>query len=354
MGNSPQVSANAQAPEIANASDLSGLVVPTRTSRMGVVTEADSLPTSQQLDGSHVTDLASRVNTQPASEHGSSPQSLSDLPVLDKRDTFEAGVIVERNDRTRPQIAAARELLKRRLGPTEVASPRLFKHLFDRNPTPLNPTYLIATITDANQEVAAMASGSVTGAGLLLVGYAVSDEKYKGHGLGTRAYEALVIAAEEVCQHQFGRSLRLLALEASHGAEGYWRRQGFGEIHLNHHSDGREKLLYLQPPLHWVRHSGEPENPEQYPDSKDILVGGRRIKFPGVNEELMLKLVGTDHSDTSLKTDVLDAIRAFYTEYYFIRGEVALEANERRESYYYALMDSYFDDVMSASDISLG
>lgn len=282
------------------------------------------------------------------------PRGNEYAPFSPGKHSFTTAAIVESNQHTQPLITSAIQLLERRLGPNEVASLRLFEGWLGQNPLQVKSTYVMTTILDAAGDVVAMASGSVTPTGLLLVGYTVSDEKYKGYRLGTHAYEALVVAAEEISKAQFGTELSLLALEASHGAEDYWRRQGFGEVYLTDQRGARQKLIYLQPPLNWIRESGEPENPEHYPNKKTIVLEGRRIEFPGVNEELMLKPVNSFSSGEISTEIVLEAIKAFYREYYFTKREVDSTVHERYFGYFYALMDSYYHDLTSSSEISLG
>jgi hypothetical protein len=279
--------------------------------------------------------------------------TLQPVDVNPRLHDYSTAVIVESNQHTEKLIQACIELLKSRLGQSEVASARLFKSWVERNQNPEKATYTISAVLDPTGRLVAMASGSVTPAGLLLVGYTVSAADCAGLGLGTTAYGSLVRAAHYICKHEFETPLRLQVVEASHGAEDFWRRQGFGEVMLTGGDNSPQKLLYLQPPLAWDRMTGEPESPAQYRDTKKIVAGDRVVAFPGVYEELMIKPMEPRAAGCISAETVLEVIHALYREYYFLKRSVDPSAFDRYFGYFNALMETYRAEVESAHSISL-
>ncbi len=263
---------------------------------------------------------------------------------------YQVSVIVELTESTTPKVLECLRLVQTQLDASEVATLRQVKYWTDRNSRVDKSTYLISTVLDQNDKVAAMASGSITPSGLFLVGYTVTDPNHRRQGLGTSAYSALLEAAQHLSIEQFGVPLSFLALEASEGAENFWRNFGFKEIGLL--CDGvRTNLTYLQPPLIWDKQTAEPVHPEQFPHYRKLKMQGCEIDFPGKHECIMIQ--PTSGESEISREQLLEIIRAFYREYYFIKRSVGAEQLPHFFDYFNALMESYEEELNSVDRIVL-
>lgn len=263
---------------------------------------------------------------------------------------YEVSVILELTELTTVKVLECLRLLQSQLDGSEVESLKHVKYLTERNPRVDKSTYLISTVLDRDDKVSAMASGSITPTGLFLVGYTVTDPNHLRRGLGTSAYLTLLQAAQYLSIEQFGIPLSFQALEASDGAENFWRKFGFKEIKLIR--DGvMTNFTYLQPPLIWDKQTAEPVHPEQFPHSRKIKMQGCEIDFPGKNESLMIQ--PTDEASEVSREQLLEIVRAFYREYYFIKRAVGAEQLSHYFDYFNALMESYQEELNSVDTIAI-
>jgi hypothetical protein len=287
---------------------------------------------------------------------------LKQVGNIDRKQLSRARVqiIDARDESTDILISKCLELLKYRLDPAEVDSLEVTGSLLDRNGDMTKSTCLIAAMTDEKDNVLAVSSGSVTTKGSLLLGYTVTAQGHEGHGLGSKVYSELITAAEGACVRDFSIGLKWLALEATNGAEEFWRRLGFKSIRLKGLNDHAwRKFKYLQPPIEWDYATGKPVNSDHFSDAlTDSRPGeSNMVKVPlsrclGKLEELMIKPVSGDSPDIAAD-DLFRIIRSIYREFYFRKHRVDRAAYPNYFGYFASLIKRYHAELASAEQIQL-
>ena len=252
------------------------------------------------------------------------------------------------------RILAGRDCLASRLSPEEVAKPEDFKFCLQMNPDKSAAYYTMAMINHPENRdyVVSISTGSLTPSGTLIIGYAATRVQYAGGGIGRSVVNDLMDNAERESKDRGWGGVKLVALEASGDSPGFWKKIGCRAISLVQEDGTTVPFKYIQPTFAWDYNTGMPVG-ECLSSSVKINLNGQKLKFPGVNEKLMVKTLNERPVTTQA---ILSAVTDFLDNYYFTAERESF-ANQKAYETYLAcrtgLIEAYSNQLNKAKVIRL-